>query len=360
MDSLGIAAVERAQANLRVAIANDNRPDRRTQQLARAALEGLPAALAQLSVGKRAAGAAAEYSQEMQRIAPLSTANGIRVPWVNERALVSSIAGTGGYLVETVNYDPQPALVPVSAAAALGATIIETSTPFNVPVVRTPASTYLLTSETTQLTPAGQTFGQLAFSPHQLGAYTEISRLLLQQSAAQAVVARDIMAAIGAKLDALCLTGDGTNGAPIGVANFPGIGSFSGTALQLSPLLALQVAAGDALDETAGFATTLGVAAILRSKNEIAGSSITLWRGPLKAGTLVDLPARTTTGLTAGSLLYGSWQKLWIVIWSGGIELAVNPYAGFQSGIIGVRAMVTFDSGVLWPAAFAASSSAVS
>jgi HK97 family phage major capsid protein len=359
MDSLGFAAVERAQANLRVAIANDNRPDQRTQKLARAALEGLPGALAQLSIGKRAVGAAAEYSEEMQRIAPLSTANGIRVPWINERALVSSIAATDGYFVETVNYDPQPTLVPVSAAVALGATVIETSTPFNVPAVKTPASTYLLNSETTQITEAEQSFGQLAFSPKQLAAYTEISRLLLLQSAAQAVVARDIMAAIGAKLDALCLNGDGTNGAPIGVANFPGINTFSGSSLGLATLLGLQDSAGDALDPTAGFATTRTVAKVLRARAEISGSSKTLWQGPLFAGTLTDLPARTTTAITTGSLLYGSWQKLWIAIWSAGIELAVNPFAGFQSGLIGVRAMVTFDSGLVWPAAFAASSSAV-
>jgi HK97 family phage major capsid protein len=359
MDALGIAAVERAQANLRVAIANDNRPDQRRQQLARAALDGLPAALAQLSVGKRAVGASAEYSAEMQRIVPLSTQNSIRVPWADQRALVSTGAATGGYLVETTNVEAQAALQPVSVAAALGATIIETSTPFNVPIVKATAATYLLTSETTQITTAGQSFGQLAFSPHQLGAYTEISRLLLLQSSALAVVQRDIMAAVGAKLDALCLNGDGTNGAPVGVANFAGINTFSGAALILPTLLNLQDAAGDALNETAGFATTRTVAKILRARAESSVSSKTLWQGPLFAGTLTDLPARTTTAITAGNLLYGSWNKLWIAIWAGGIEISVNPYAGFQSGLIGVRAMVTFDSGLVWPAGFAATSSAV-
>lgn len=359
MHSLSVAAIERAQGNLRVALdsAGAARGDSHLDKLARQV--DVPAAVLQLTRGLKPGGAAGEYSAEMEKLSARTSQNSVRIPWsIQQRALSSDVAAAGAYLVATHNAPPAQALVPVSAAAALGATIIQTDAPFNVPRITASASTPTLNSDTSTVAPSTPTFGQAALSPKHLGAYVEISRQMLLQSDAQQLMQQHLMAAVGARLDALALMGSGTAGEPTGVANTAGIQSFSGSSLALATLLSLQDGAGDALDATAGFASHAAVAKLLRARSEISGSSKTLWEGPLRAGMLTDLPARTSTALT-GKLLFGCWSHLLIAIWSGGLELAVNPYANFQSGLIGVRVLAHFDCACIWPAAFAANSSTV-
>jgi hypothetical protein len=60
--------------------------------------------------------------------------------------------------------------------------------------------------------------------------------------------------------------------------------------------------------------------------------------------------------LTAASMMFGDWQELVIGEW-GVLEVEVNPYANFQAGIIGVRAMYSMDVGVRRPFAFSRATS---
>ena len=72
---------------------------------------------------------------------------------------------------------------------------------------------------------AEQTFGQVAFLPKTVAAYTEVSRLLLLQSNADFVIARDLLRIIGTAIDKAALYGTGLNGQPIGLASLAGVAS---------------------------------------------------------------------------------------------------------------------------------------
>jgi hypothetical protein len=67
---------------------------------------------------------------------------------------------------------------------------------------------------------------------------------------------------------------------------------------------------------------------------------------------VVGAPAMSSLQVGSGSMLAGDFSQVMIGEW-GALEIEVNPYAQFQSGIIGVRAMYTCDVGVRYGAAFA-------
>jgi HK97 family phage major capsid protein len=58
----------------------------------------------------------------------------------------------------------------------------------------------------------------------------------------------------------------------------------------------------------------------------------------------------------AANILFGDFSQVIIAEW-GTLELEVNPFAGFQAGIIGVRAIYSIDIGVRYPAAFSLATS---
>lgn len=361
MSELTTAAIQRAQKNLLAALRAEqsNGPDSvaEFQALTKRARADLPAALAALAQDQRPHGAAAEFSVEMEKLQPLTSTNGIRVPM--SRALTN--AGNAGFLTGTKTLDAQPATQPTPIAIASGATVIMTNSPISVPRITSTTTTGTLGTETSTVPQSNPAVGTMALSAKNLGAYVEISRLLVKQSNAAEVIRNDIFRALTAKMDNEILNGSGVGGDLTGILSTSGVGSFSGTTLALPTLLNLQDSAGDTLDDSAAFATTRGVAKVLRARPEITGSTDTLWRGPLLRGLLTDIPARTSTAVNAGQLIFGSWSWLWIAIWGGGIELAVNPFGAgnFQNGVIGLRALITMDAGIVWPAAFSVSNSGV-
>ena len=63
--------------------------------------------------------------------------------------------------------------------------------------------------------------------------------------------------------------------------------------------------------------------------------------------------------VASGNLIVGSWDKLTIATWNGGIELMVNPFGdpvtapnNFKMGIVGVRCFCSLDVGLSYPSAF--------
>jgi HK97 family phage major capsid protein len=307
----------------------------------------------------------AEISQDLERTHPASR-GGIIVPWeVFVRADTVANLTQGGYLVEALNLDAADALRPTMAVGALGATIIPAPMGANVNLPRlTGVSTasWLTTESTGPIAETNQTFGQVAFSPSTVGAYTELSRLILLQagpSPAEFVVRRDLVNVVARALDYAALFGSGTNGQPKGLATYAGVSTFSGTTMSLTSIVNAAVALGDALDDSAGVAANRTTAGLLKTRQEASGSTRLLWEGSLVAGSSVGFPARSSSAYTAGSYFLGSWRYLNVVVWGDGIEITANPYGdqasgagNFQKGIVGVRAFLTADAQPTFAAAF--------
>jgi HK97 family phage major capsid protein len=277
------------------------------------------------------------------------------------RADVVGTLSTGGYLVATQNISFIELLRNRSVLMRMGATTLTGLVGnVNVPKQTGAASAFWATSETMNVTENEQTFGQMSLVPKTVGAYTEISRLLLLQSSpdVEGIVNADLAAVVGLAVDTGGLNGSGSAGQPTGIINTSGVGTAAGmSTIAYAGQLNFQVAVANAnvTPVRGGYATTPTVAALLMQRTRFANTATPLWDGNLwdANGALqcAGFPGMSSKQIPAGNMLFGAWETLVIGEW-GVLEIEVNPYAGFQAGIIGIRALMTCDVGLRYPAAF--------
>jgi HK97 family phage major capsid protein len=227
----------------------------------------------------------------------------------------------------------------------------------NVTIPRQTASgtAQWLTSESTAISESQPTIGQLSLSPKHVGAYTEISRLLALQSSpdAESLVMSDLAQTVGTAVDKAVMHGSGASGQPQGIVGTSGVGSVTGTSLGYAGLLECQTDIGNALQAGAalGYVTTGAVAALLAARVKFADTASPLWDGSLLDADVCGFPGMSSAQVDAATLIFGDWAQVIIAEW-GSLAIEVNPYANFQAGIIGVRAMYAVDVGVRIPSAF--------
>ena len=221
------------------------------------------------------------------------------------------------------------------------------------------ATGYWLSTEATAITESQQTVGLLQLRPKVLGAYTEISRLLLQQATPDAdqFVAADLAAVLGVALDAAAIN-TGGSGAPVGILGTAGIGAFTGTSLAVAALLDAQadVAGANALTTECAYLTTPAVAVLLAQRPRMTGGLETpLWQGNILDGNVLGFRAATSMQVPSATAIFGDFSQVIFAEW-GVLEIAANPYANFAAGITGIRAFLTADVGVRVAGAFSAAS----
>jgi HK97 family phage major capsid protein len=278
---------------------------------------------------------------------------------VQKRDLVAATPSAGGNLVATDNISFIDILRARSVVMRMGAMRM-TGLVGNVTVPRqTGAATAAwLANEGTAVSESDQTFGQMALSPKNVAAYTELSRQLMMQSSpsAEMIVMNDLAAVVALAVDSAAIQGTGLTGQPTGIVNTAGIGSVTGTTIGYAGILEFQtdVMAANALinPATSGYVTTPAVAALLATRQRFASTDTPLWEGGLMDGRVAGFGAMSSTQMPASRLLFGDFNQLVIAEW-GALELDVNPYANFPAGITGVRAFYTVDVGVRYAASFA-------
>jgi HK97 family phage major capsid protein len=349
-------------------LAEPEQPDSALKSLYRRCAEDLPETLANLSREKitgvaREANAVGDALYGPRAVGnsyrhPLqSLAYGVHGPLV--RADIAGSTTAGGFLIDTLNLGAAQSLLSLMVFGRLGVTGVNPARHnISYPKVTASATTYWLSTESTQLTESEQQFGQLALSPHTVGGYTEISRPLLLQSDAPAVVARDLGRKTGRTIQAAAFSGSGSGGQIHGVFGTGGTNTTSGTSFSLSTATTAAADVGDALEDGAnpGWVTDKATAFLLRARQELTNSTRTLWTGPQTFGELADYPAAATSGMPSASAIFGCWAYAALAVW-GGMTIEVNPYAAFTSGIIGMRCLITCDFGLLWPSGFTTVSS---
>ena len=283
---------------------------------------------------------------------------------IQKRDLTVGTPTAGGNLVAT---DLQAAsfidiLRARSRAAQLGMTML-TGLVGNVTVPKLTGSgtAYWLTNEATAITESNATFGQLSLAPKTLGAYTELSRLLMLQStpAAEALVMNDFAKVLALAIDLAVFEGSGASGQPTGISQTGSIGSVTGTSLDLAKAIEFQtdLATGNALADGCAYITTPAVAGLLKGRARISSTdSQTIWNGSVLDGSIEGFRATTSTQLTAASMIFGDFSQVVLAEW-GMLEIALNPYAQFTTAITGVRAIQSVDVGVRQAAAFSRATS---
>jgi HK97 family phage major capsid protein len=318
------------------------------------------------------AGFEQECSAEILKRAGMKAApnGGFFVPYdilakrqVQQRDMTAGTANAGGYLVATDNLGGSfiDLLRNRAMVAQLGATMLSGLVGnVTVPKLTAGGTAYWLSTEATAITESQQTLGQLALSPKNLGAYTEVSRQLMMQSdpSVDALVMNDLAKVLGIAIDLAALSGSGASGQPTGVVGTAGIGSVVGTSIDYAKVLEFQtdVAGANALSKSCAYLTTPAVAALLLQRVKVASTYSPLWEGGVLDGQMCGFRAGSTLQMAAASMLFGDFSQIVIGEW-GMLEIALNPYANFAAAISGIRAIQTVDVGVRQAGAFSLATS---
>lgn len=284
------------------------------------------------------------------------------VQWANagQRDLIVGTSTMGGYLVGTNVMSFIDLLRNRSVVMRMGATTLPgLQGSVSVPKQVTSATGYWFASEAGTATESNITFGQMTLIPKTVGGYVEISRQLLLQSTpnVEGIVNADLARVIGLALDSAALTGPGTAGQPTGISATSGVGTANpstGTNIGYADMIRFQttVAGSNAMMPGFGYVTTPTIAGILMGKPRFTNSDTPIWGGNILDGSLVGAPAMSSLQVSSATMFGGDFSQVVIGEW-GVLEIEANPYAQFQAGIVGVRALYTCDVGVRYGAAFA-------
>lgn len=277
------------------------------------------------------------------------------------RDLTVATTTAGGFLVETNNTSFIEMLRNRAVAYRMGARRLSGLVGnVTVPKQTAAATAVWLANEASTLTESQQVFAQMALSPKTVGAYTEISRQLLLQSSpdAEGIVTSDLATVTSLAYDLGVLSGTGASGQPTGITATAGIGSVTGTSIAFAGVLEFQtdVATANVTPAQGGYVTTPAVASLLIQRVKYTSTASPMWEGNVWDGSMQGFPAMGTNQIAAASMLFGDWSQVVVAEW-GVLEIEVNPYANFQAGILGVRAIVSMDCGLRYPASFSLATS---
>jgi len=200
-----------------------------------------------------------------------------------------------------------------------------------------------------------QTFDQLSLVPNEVGAYTEISRKLLQQATpgVEGLVQSDLATVLALARDAAILHGAGT-AEPTGIANTSSIGSFTGAGLTWDDVVEAEgdVAGNNADVRTMSYITTPAVVSILKTRPKQAGYPVFLMDND---GTMNGYRVFRTAQVTAGYMFFGDFSQVIEAEW-GVLDMLVNPYILDKEGLIRIVAYQSVDVGVRHAGAFSMAS----
>lgn len=295
--------------------------------------------------------------EERQHISPIEALGYAMM----KRDLTVATGSAGGFLVQTANLGFIDILRNRSVIMSMGATRLGgLQGNISIPKQTTAGSITWLANEAATITETNQVFAQVALTPKTVGGYTELSRLLLLQSnpAAEGLVMSDLAAIVALEVDKAGLNGSGASGQPLGIIGTSGIGGVVGTSLAYAGIVEFQtdVAAGNALTGNCGYVTTPVVAGLLKQRVKFTSTASPLWEGQLLDGNVDGYRGLASNQVPASDVLFGDFGQVIVAEW-GVLELDINPYANFQAGIVGVRAIYTVDIGVRYPSAFSLATS---
>ena len=230
------------------------------------------------------------------------------------------------------------------------------------------AQAYWITPEGGNASATTPGVGQVAATPHTVGAYTDITRKLLIQNgiSAQNLVADELRGAIARAVEAAVFSGTGANGQPTGLDNFTevvggesvGIPTVSMTAGAPTHANMVEfwskIYSANANGERMAFIGSPAVKALLRStrdvtviKNEAGTDNV----AAVGTDYLCDADSRVegyefhmSNLCNSKKLYFGDWREIMLAFWSG-IDLTVDTASLSLSG--GVRVVALQDCDVI-------------
>jgi HK97 family phage major capsid protein/HK97 family phage prohead protease len=232
-----------------------------------------------------------------------------------------------------------------------------------------------------QALPEGNaTFGSFGIRPKDLGAWSRITRRMLQQNTIdiENFVREELMLGIALEMDRAAIHGSGVGFEPRGVLNTPGIGSVAlgtnGGAPTWDSIVRLETMVGQAngLVGNMAYMTTPGARGKLKTTPKsasfvsefiwtdagqaLASGNLGMLNG-YQAGATNQVRADLTkgTGTALSALIFGCWAEVIIAEW-GYLKVDVNPYGDddFLKDALKIKAIHTADIQVGRASRFAA------
>lgn len=265
------------------------------------------------------------------------------------RALQTAPASQGGYLVPTNVMDGSliELLRNKMFVAQLGARQLSgLSGDVAIPRQSSGATAFWL-SETGTLTASDQAFGQLALTPHRLGAATGYTKQLLAQGSidVEAFVRMDLMAVLAIEKDRAAINGLNANGEPLGILNTTGIGSVTfGAAATWQKVIDFETAVANANADSGALAymTTPSTRGKWKVAVKVTNQAVFLW----EAGNIVNgYPAVATLQVPTNRVIFGNWADFIMADWDG-MDIVVDPYSLSMQGQIRVVIHLLTDNGL--------------
>ena len=202
------------------------------------------------------------------------------------------------------------------------------------------------------------TAGSVTMSPKVIGAFTDVTRLLLQQSSldVENLIRDDLTKSIATAIDLGALAGSGTSGQPTGIANTSGINTttFAAANPTWAEIVAMEsaVANDNALTGSLGYICRPADFGTLKTTEKATGTA-----------QFVVSPDNSMNGynvvrsnqVTSGDFYFGNFADLLIGMY-GGLDITVDPYALSTSGGVRIVALQTVDVAVRHAVSFCKSS----
>ena len=323
----------------------------------------------------RAAGRARELSQEMARRSGRQ-AEGLfwdtRAAPLERRVTTTALPanGPGGNLIATNLRSDLfiDRLRNATVVRRLGATVL-TDLIGNVDIPRRTGSTIAAwVAENSPIPVSDQAFDKVSLRPRHVGALTELSRNMLQQTSPdlELLTQADMALTLAEAVDTAAMFGTGGI-QPTGIVNTAGISiSLPGTPGATEPdspawesVVSMPAAiqtANAPTDSLAFVGNPMTAAALMRAPRSTTLALGFVMENPtVLAGykwVQTNIVPRDGTARTA-PVIFGDWSELLIGVWSE-LDILVNPYADsvYAKGNVQVRAMATMDVSVRHPASF--------
>ena len=194
----------------------------------------------------------------------------------------------------------------------------------------------------------GLELDQIGMSPKTVAALSEITRRLLMQSSldVEALVRRDLAAALALTIDKAFFYGSGNSNQPRGVVNYAGINSVdfaseNGPSYAEIVEMESEIAADNADVSSMAYVMNARMRGHMKTTPKFSGGADmgVLWEN---GGTVNGYRSEVTNQIIAGDVVFGNYADAMIGMW-GGLELNADPYTHSAKGRLRVTAFQDVD-----------------
>jgi HK97 family phage major capsid protein len=260
------------------------------------------------------------------------------------RDLTVAQAAAGGFLVGSDLGEAQDVLRPWSIVMQGGVTVEENLTG-NVVIPKTLAGTSIAwqATEGAPSSASSPTLSQTSMTPKVAIGIVNASRTFMLQANPERWLRRELTRVAGVAVDTATLVGSGVSGQPLGILNYAGLSTQSGTSLAWAGVLAMKknASVANVADGSTSFISTPTVRALLEARERATGNGGFIWEND----RIASCPAFASTLMPTGAAISGPLAGITLGLWSD-LRIEINPFetAQFKTGQVMIRVLVAVDT----------------